>query len=320
MEKVSIIIPVYNTEKYLKRCIDSIIGQTCKNLEIILINDGSTDNSLKICKEYEKIDKRIYVISGDNHGVSYARNIGMEKATGKYLYFADSDDYLEPTAIERMLQEFENRNCELVIAGYNELENKKVSKKNWGNSDLNTDEAKKLILSETGAGGYLWNKLFKLTLIRSFKLEFDTSIYVWEDVLFVTEYLDKCNKVRLIDDIVYAYCRRVGSAVEYSQYTPKIYTQMLAIEKIETSIYLDKSTKELLEYRKARCCLGLIRSMGMGKKIDKEQLKKIQKELNDIPKSVVRNLSTTDKISWFLVKINPVLFIYIYCWIQKMKA
>lgn len=132
-KKVSIIIPVYNTQKYLKRCINSIIDQTYSNLEIFLINDGSTDNSLEICKEYEKIDERIFIISGENHGVSYARNIGIRKATGEYLYFADSDDYLETDAIEKMIQGFEKADCELIIAGYNEVENEeKIVKKKLG--------------------------------------------------------------------------------------------------------------------------------------------------------------------------------------------
>ena len=237
-KKVSIIIPVYNTQKYLKKCINSIIDQTYSNLEIILVNDGSTDNSLEICKEYEKIDERVFIISGENHGVSHARNMGIRKAKGEYLYFADSDDYLETDAIEKMIQGFEKADCELIIAGYNEVESEeKIVKKSWGKSKLKSDDAKKLILDENGVGGYLWNKLFKLSLIKKFEIKFDETIYVWEDVLFVMEYLDKCKYVCLIDDIVYAYCRRAGSAVEYSLYTPQLYTQLNAIEKIATNVY-----------------------------------------------------------------------------------
>jgi len=320
-KKVSIIIPVYNTQKYLKRCINSIIDQTYSNLEIILVNDGSTDNSLEICKEYEKIDERVFIISGENHGVSHARNMGIRKAKGEYLYFADSDDYLETDAIEKMIQGFEKADCELIIAGYNEIENKeKIVKKSWGKSKLKSDDAKKLILDENGVGGYLWNKLFKLSLIKKFEIKFDETIYVWEDVLFVMEYLDKCKYVCLIDDIVYAYCRRAGSAVEYSLYTPQLYTQLNAIEKIDTVVHLDDFTKMLLKYREVRCCLGLIRSMGIGKNIEEGQLKKILEKLNDISEKMVCNkLSTIDKISWLLVKIQPKLFIYIYCLVRKIK-
>ena len=95
MDKISIIVPIYNCEKYLKRCLESIINQTYNNLEIILLNDGSSDNSLKIIKEYKKKDNRIIVIDKKNTGVSDTRNIGIQKASGKYICFCDSDDVLE---------------------------------------------------------------------------------------------------------------------------------------------------------------------------------------------------------------------------------
>ena len=128
-EMVSVIIPIYNTQKYLKRCMDSVIEQTYQNIEIILIDDGSSDNSLEICKKYQENDKRVYIISGKNCGVSHARNLGIDKAKGKYLYFVDSDDYLEKEAIEKMLIEYKMRNNQLVIAGYKEIENNLVKEK-----------------------------------------------------------------------------------------------------------------------------------------------------------------------------------------------
>lgn len=313
-KKVSVIVPVYNTEKYLKRCIDSIVNQTYANLEIILVDDGSTDNSQNICKEYAQADKRICVISGENYGVSHARNEGMRKATGDFLYFVDSDDLLSINAIDTMVKEFEKVDCELVIAGYSEMENdEKAVKKSWGKLTLTSNDAKKSVLDESGAGGYLWNKLFIASLIKENDIKFDEQICVWEDVLFVMEYIDKCKKVDLIDDIVYVYCRRYGSAIEYSRYSSRLYTQLDAITKIKTLVDLDEPTEELLEYRKARCCLGLIRSMGIGKNIDRNQLRTIRLKMDDIPRKIVRNkLSTIDKASWFLIKMHPELFARFY--------
>lgn len=95
MDKVSVIVPIYNAEKYISECIESITCQTYKNLEIILINDGSLDNSIKICKQYAKNDDRIKLIDVENHGVSYARNKGIEEATGEYIIFIDSDDIIK---------------------------------------------------------------------------------------------------------------------------------------------------------------------------------------------------------------------------------
>ena len=105
---VSVIIPVYNVERYLKKCIDSILNQTYKNLEIILVDDGSTDCSSKICDEYAKNDTRILVIHKANGGQSEARNIGISESKGEYIFFVDSDDYIEYNAIETMLEIAEN--------------------------------------------------------------------------------------------------------------------------------------------------------------------------------------------------------------------
>lgn len=312
---VSVIIPVYNTEKFLERCIQSVINQTYCNLEIILINDGSTDNSLNICEKYKQLDKRIGLISGENYGVSHARNMGIERAKGEFLYFIDSDDFLDLDAINKMLHEFEKSNCELVIAAYNEIEDKgKVisRRKKWERLQLKNDEAKSFVLDEDGGGGYLWNKLFKSSIIEKFQIRFDENIYVWEDVLFVMKYLDRCCYINLIDDVVYTYCRREGSAVEYSLYTPKLYTQVDAIEKIEKLIYLDNSTKELLLYRKFRCCLGLIRSMALSVNIEKDKLVEIVNRLKSIRVASKRKISLTDKVSFILIRIHPMLFAYVY--------
>ena len=121
MRKVSIIIPVYNAEKYLSECINSIIYQSYNNLEIILVNDGSTDNSIYICRQYANKDNRIIVIDSDNYGVSYARNIGIERATGKYIVFIDSDDMIEKDYIGILVTEMEEKNLDMVVCGYKDI-------------------------------------------------------------------------------------------------------------------------------------------------------------------------------------------------------
>lgn len=116
--KISIIVPIYNVEKYLQKCVDSILCQTYKNLEIILVNDGSPDNCPAICDEYAKKDKRIKVIHKQNGGVSSARNAGLDVATGKYVQFVDSDDWVEPEYSKTMINLIEENNCDLGICGY----------------------------------------------------------------------------------------------------------------------------------------------------------------------------------------------------------
>ncbi len=129
MAKVSVIIPVYNTEKYLKECLDSVINQTFNDIEIICINDGSTDGSLNILTEYATIDSRIIVITQENKGVSEARNNGMEKAGGEYIMFLDSDDYLYKQACEIAYNSATSNNADVGIFGHYILKGKRLKPK-----------------------------------------------------------------------------------------------------------------------------------------------------------------------------------------------
>ena len=118
MLKVSIIVPIYNMEQYLNRCLESIINQTYENIEIILINDGSKDNSLEICKNYAKKDNRIMIIDQKNSGVSSARNSGLDKATGEYLAFVDPDDWIDKDGIEKMVDFALKHKCDIAFFDY----------------------------------------------------------------------------------------------------------------------------------------------------------------------------------------------------------
>ena len=120
-KKISVIVPIFNGEKYLRRCIESILKQTYKNIELILINDGSEDKSLAICEEYKKNDKRIIIINKENEGVSIARNIGIEKATGELISFVDADDYLEITFLQELFDMMKKYNTEYITCGYNRV-------------------------------------------------------------------------------------------------------------------------------------------------------------------------------------------------------
>lgn len=118
MPKISIVVPIYNAEKYLERCIQSILVQTYSDFEVLLINDGSKDNSIKICQQYEKKDNRIKVIDKKNEGVSQTRNQGIKIARGKYIQFIDSDDFIEPNMLEEMLEKAEKEEVDVCICGF----------------------------------------------------------------------------------------------------------------------------------------------------------------------------------------------------------
>ncbi len=184
---ISIIVPVYNAEKYLDRCIKSIINQTYNDLDIILINDGSKDNSFKICNEYMKKDKRIRVFNKDNSGVSDTRNYGIENANGEYIVFIDSDDYIDKDYIKVLISNFEKHSY-VRVANLSGSE-KKIS----SNITLTVDDFMKFSLLGNFHLG-VCGGIFEKKLVS----KFDKNTYYMEDAIFLTEYLNKCNTVKLI--------------------------------------------------------------------------------------------------------------------------
>lgn len=203
-ELISIIVPIYNAENYLEKCIQSLINQTYKNLEIILINDGSTDNSKKICNEYAKKDQRIKLINQKNSGVSTARNKGMESAQGQYICFVDSDDYISQEFIEKMTNQIITAKADLAICNINNVSSKGIKAQNflpYKNNIITKEDYYKNI---NNYGGFLWNKIFKKSLIGNLRLEKD--IYYCEDELFVINYVEKCNKISCVNEPLYFYC------------------------------------------------------------------------------------------------------------------
>lgn len=206
--RVSVIVPVYNVKEVLKKCVDSILNQTYKNIEIILINDGSSDNSGKICDEYEIKYKGIKVFHQKNSGVSAARNVGIEAATGDYIQFVDSDDYIEPNMIEKLVQAM-NDNVHLVICGYRCIcingTNKEIiaSIKGTFNKDQFTFFFGKLF--SEGLINSPCNKLYRKRMLKIYNIIFDDNLNMGEDLLFNIKYFKICNGITIIDDSLYNY-------------------------------------------------------------------------------------------------------------------
>lgn len=194
---ISIIVPVYNTDKYLERCVNSLLAQTYKNIEIILVDDGSKDNPPKICDEYLKLDSRVRVIHKENSGVSAARNLGILKSKGKYIMFCDSDDYVSPFWCESMLMLIERANIDLGICRYArvlERQNELIFENKDSNKDikyLKKNRFFELYLSELI--NMPWNKIYKAEIIKAHNLKMNEDIEYNEDLLFVMEYI-KCMK------------------------------------------------------------------------------------------------------------------------------
>ena len=209
--KISVIVPIFNAEKNLEKCIDSLVNQTYSDLEIILIDDGSLDRSGKMCECYaSKYADKIKIIHQNNEGVSAARNKGIENATGDLIGFVDSDDYVDTDMFQKLSEKmYASEFVDMVMCGFRE--NGKRENKVFENGILNATEALKYIVCKGCFKGYVWNKLFKKDVLARYKIRFSNKLHMCEDLVFCVEYLECARQVNLASEILYNYENRVES-------------------------------------------------------------------------------------------------------------
>lgn len=262
---VSVIIPVYNVNKYIDKCISSIVSQSYTNIEIILIDDNSNDGTVDKCIQWQKKDIRIKVVSSDkNMGVSYERNRGISLACGEYIVFVDSDDYVEKDYIKLLLNNIDK--ADIVCCGYIRI----------------SDEKKSIVLEENGlisresfffnslCTGIIhsscWNKMFKTAIIRENNLWFKTDIAVGEDMEFLIRYLKKCSKYYYISKPLYYYRKNNQSVLQKVYHGEKISPTVLSCLKTIDYIKADtdsenKMIKQFVSFRIIRTCVWLMLQM-----------------------------------------------------------
>ena len=207
MPLISIIIPVYNAQRYLHRCLQSIISQTYQNFEVILVNDGSTDNSYQVCQEFTNKDKRITVITQTNSGASSARNRGIEIAKGEWITFIDADDYVERDYIECLCENITDEKT-LIIQGLKQvnIKGEEIKKIEFENTTLTDTEIQKAFDEhEIFEYGYTVAKLYNLNIIKKHDIKFDEQISYSEDMLFMLEYILNCDTIKFIEGANYYY-------------------------------------------------------------------------------------------------------------------
>lgn len=218
MPKISIIVPVYNVDKYLRQCLDSLLNQTLKDIEIICINDGSTDNCLQILEEYAKKDIRIKVISQRNKGLSGARNTGIEYINSQYTCFVDSDDYIEHNLCEQVLHIFENNNIDYICFGSEPFKDDNNLVQNFDSMQeylrikyYGIKEAK----FEIGLNQniHVWNKAFKTSIIKQYDIKFIESL-LYEDIYFTWYYFFLSKKIYFEPKILHHYRMHSKSIME----------------------------------------------------------------------------------------------------------
>ncbi len=217
---VSVIVPVYNVEKYLNRCIESIVNQTYKNLEILLIDDGSPDNCPLICDEWAKKDKRIRVIHKENEGLGMARNTGIDNANGEYIFFFDSDDYVDLNTVEGCLKNAKQYNSSMVLFGFSEVyeDNRIVpipianpTLVYSGNEILN-NLLPNLLMESFGIGISVWSKMFRLSVLKENCIKFKSEKeIISEDGYFTVELLGKIDVASIVSENYYYYYKNNNS-------------------------------------------------------------------------------------------------------------
>lgn len=242
---ISIIVPIYNAEKYLNKCIKSILNQTKKELEIILINDGSTDNSEKIIKNYK--DKRIKYFKNKNQGIGKTRNFGIEKSSGKYIMFLDSDDFLEKNACELLFNKAENNNLDLVICDFYKIfDNENIEEVRQPNFSDSTLKDNPNILNENLAP---WAKLYKKELIKKNNIQFVENLK-YEDAPFTVEALDRANKIGKVNSCLIYYL--IHEKSETTVRDKRVFDILKIIDKIRKYAKNKKYLTEQVDYLTVR--------------------------------------------------------------------
>lgn len=278
--KVSIVVPVYNVEYYLPRCVDNLLQQTYTNIEVVLVDDGSSDNSASICDGYAQKDSRVKVIHKENGGVSAARNSGIDNISGEWVAFIDSDDWLETDAIEGLVELTDGKQVDMVIAGYNivnDSESRCPCTDTRKTEILSRDEALTEMFRPKDYPylGYVAGKLYRADIIKSKSIRFDNELSYNEDRLFCVTYLCAVtNKVAYTTRPAYNYYQRKGSLMNSLSncYNPKYLSDFNAYLKMLNEVKQIKTNIPIKRWVKTGLCLSyktIINMMISGKCYDK---------------------------------------------------
>ena len=310
--KVSVIVPVYKVEEYLNRCVESIASQTYKNLEIILVDDGSPDKCPQKCDEWAKKDSRILVIHKQNGGLASARNAGLKIASGQFISFIDSDDYIEPDLYQNLIPVFSNENADIVEFGYKEVfDDGSVEPHPMHSGPINKEVAvKHLLLWDGRVRSFAWNKIFRFDSIRD--LWFDESLKYGEDTPFSFLAIDKCATYIQVEGCYYNYLRRTNSLTGNSFNKNKMLTLKAS------QIILDYCRNCRPQYCElALCSLGInsvfvLRNLLLSENWRNDFMEEyyaIKKILKGTPVSLIfKNTSFYFFVKWWIARSLPTLF------------
>lgn len=313
---ISIVIPVYNTEDYLEKCLDSLINQTLKKIEIIVVNDGSTDGSLKILEDYSKRDKRIKLINKKNEGQSIARNVALENVNGDYIAFIDSDDYIDLDAYEKLYKFIKDNDNDMVICDTIRFNSKKRYRAKLHRKSIPKERVastniieRPRLLYDTG----IWNKLIKKSFWEENKFLYAPD-RLYEDLLLATELHCKSKSVGILPDVKYYWRIREGDSKSTTQNTKRV-------KNLKDRLFVAEKIAELLESKREYRVLILPhykKVLGYdlpifinnfdsaNKEFEKEFITGVNKLLKEIPIEAFENLGLFSKLKYQAIIENNV--------------
>lgn len=315
---VSIIVPVYNAEKYLRRCIDSVLAQTYQDFELLLIDDGSKDSSGAICDEYAKKVTRVKVFHKENGGVSSARNVGLDNAKGEYITFVDADDWIKPLYLEHLLRGIEKSDMVIAYATvFRENDNEGVEEK-YLEHDI-TDKNFSLLFEENAMSWHTspWSKLYKRKIIETHRFRFEVDVHLGEDAIFLYSYMLQTRKIKVVCHTDYCYMSEVIGSL--TKRTNALQSELVAMQKIHSLVDRMVTERDLSE--KARNELNWLKAFYVNRVLNSLYNNKVLREyrikvLRNLDlKCYVTNIKPNNfrlKFSTFLIKCH-FLNLYDFC-------
>ena len=280
--KISIIVPIYNSEKFIADCIESLINQTYQNIEIILINDGSSDNSYEICKKYQSIDSRIRLVSQVNSGVSKARNKGIEVATGHYIMFVDSDDYADKQLCELLISRNKDSYKDMVFCSYLYVNAKSGEMTKLPKYDRENNISSVLDLAGENFNFFYLNLYFNSPVCKLYRYElvknviFNSELSLGEDLLFNLDFLEKCEKISFVNEALYFYRIGGGNSLSSKNYKNRLEMVKTVFDRSQISfrkLFKENYNEDLIKTNYfIEVCLSIKKMLSSSDVTDKEKM------------------------------------------------
>lgn len=316
---IAVVVPVYNAEKSIKKCIEGLLSQVLLPHQIILVNDGSTDNSLKIMEEFLP-SSLIEIYNQKNSGVSKARNFGLKHVNSEYVTFVDSDDCVKKDYLYKLLDGYNYPNVDLSVSGicYEDIDGKKKYT-TYREGMYSSFEIFRSLFYEDGQKGYLWNKLWKMNIIRSFNLALKDNISMAEDLLFLAEYLQHSNKIYVSNQPTYVYKmmeNSLSSQIRLNNFDSrfiKTNNDFLYVCKKMIGYVPPEDKNTMIDARAfmGRTAANFLRQLGIYDKKNIYLQKQVRKICSENKKYVMKTKTMTpkNKIGFFLTLYSPLLML-----------